>query len=129
MKVISEDFAIAGQISKGRGQSGFDSRTYAYATSRAENVSESEIMKNHTPNFFELIAKGDAPPDHGVDRRPSGSKWLTSHRPRSRSKKMNTHSPSMKCQYIAATVVAVLCVNRRIGSTATQKSASTPPSR
>jgi len=126
---MSEDFAIAGQISNGRGQSGFDSRTYAYATSSAENVSESETMKSHIPSFFELIAKGDAPPDHGVERMPSGSKWLTSHRPSSRSKNINTHSPSMKCQYIAATVVAVLWVNRRMGNTATQKSASTPPRR
>jgi hypothetical protein len=30
--------------------------------SRAENVSESEMMNSHIPNFFELVAYGDCPP-------------------------------------------------------------------
>ena len=50
--------------------------------SRAENVSESEMMNSHMPNFFELMAKGDAPPDHGDSTMPSNSVSLTLHLPR-----------------------------------------------
>jgi hypothetical protein len=47
---------MAGEKSNGFGQSGLATRLYVYAKSSAENVSESEIMNSHIPNFFELVA-------------------------------------------------------------------------
>src|ERR1700735_1173682 len=97
--------------------------------SRAEKVSESETIKSHIPSFLELIAKGEAPPDQRDSTIPSYSASLTFHRPRRRSKNRKTQSPSMKCQYIETTSVAVLFVSLCVGRKATYRSARTPPRR
>jgi hypothetical protein len=54
--VITVEKIIAGEKSNGFGQSGLVTRLYVYANSMAENVSESEMMNSHIPNFFELTA-------------------------------------------------------------------------
>ena len=76
-------------------------------------------MNSHIPNFLELMAKGEAPPDQGDSTMPSNSVSLTFHRPRRRSKNKKTQSPSMKCQYIETTSVAVPRVSRCVGRKAT----------
>src|SRR5947209_12339680 len=62
--VITVEKIMAGEKSNGFGQSGLVTRLYVYANSMAENVSESEMMNSHIPNFFELTAYGDRPPSH-----------------------------------------------------------------
>src|SRR5512146_151766 len=54
--VITVEKMMLGVKSNGFGQSGFDTRLYVYANSSAENVSESEMMNSHIPNFFEFVA-------------------------------------------------------------------------
>src|SRR6202041_4115705 len=97
--------------------------------SRAENVSESEIMNSHIPNFFELMANFDAPPDHGDSTMPSNSVSLTLHLPRERSRNKKTHSPSIKCQYMETTSIAVPRATFRVARNCTYSSARIPPSR
>src|SRR5579863_3677182 len=60
--VITLEKTMLGEKWKGLGHSGVASRTYVYATNNAENVSASEIMNSHIPNFLEPIAYGDPPP-------------------------------------------------------------------
>ena len=47
---------MLGEKWNGLGQFGFETRLYVYANKSAENVSASEMMKSHIPNFFELVA-------------------------------------------------------------------------
>src|ERR1039457_4838235 len=61
-KVITLEKIMLGEKWKGVGQSGLETPLYVYANSRAENVSESEMMNSHIPNFFELLRYGDRPP-------------------------------------------------------------------
>jgi hypothetical protein len=51
------------------------SRTYVYAISSAENVSASEMMNNHIPNFFEFTAYGERPPDQTEVRVAAELPW------------------------------------------------------
>jgi len=46
---------MLGEKWKGVGQSGFETREYVYANKSAENVSASEMMNSHIPNFFEFV--------------------------------------------------------------------------
>ena len=55
---------MLGEKWNGLGHSGMATRQYVYANSSAVNVSESEMMNNHIPNFLEFVEKGDRPPSH-----------------------------------------------------------------
>src|SRR5450756_1897341 len=61
-KVLTLEKMMLGEKWKGVGQFGLETREYVYANSRAENVSASEMMNSHIPNFFELVRYGDRPP-------------------------------------------------------------------
>ena len=61
-KVMKDEKIILGEKWNSIGQLGVARRRYVYAINRAENVSASEMMNSHIPNFFELTANGDAPP-------------------------------------------------------------------
>ena len=61
-KVITLEKMMLGEKWNGVGQSGLETRQYVYANSRAENVSASEMMNSHIPNFFELVRYGEWPP-------------------------------------------------------------------
>jgi hypothetical protein len=56
------------------------------------------MINSHIPNFFDPIAKGETPPDHDELRLTSREVSSTVHRPRWRSRRRKTQSPSMKCQ-------------------------------
>jgi hypothetical protein len=61
-KVITLEKMMLGEKWNGVGQFGLETRLYVYANSRAENVSASEMMNSHIPNFFELVRYGERPP-------------------------------------------------------------------
>jgi hypothetical protein len=54
--VITVEKMMLGEKWNGRGQFGFATRLNVYANNSAENVSESEAMNSHIPNFFEFVA-------------------------------------------------------------------------
>src|ERR1019366_5744762 len=84
--VITVEKIMDGLKGNGRGQFGLFSRAYVYAISNAEKVSVSETINSHIPSFFEPIANGEAPPDHGVETACDFTS-CTVHRPRERSKR------------------------------------------
>src|SRR5215831_2645716 len=76
--------------------------------SSAENVSASEMINSHIPNFFESTAYGDAPPDQTEVISAVALMSDIYHYPQTVSKIIRyTQRPSRKCQNSAHTSTAV----------------------